>query len=345
MPEAKTVLVTGASGFIAKHICLKLLNAGYDVRGSLRSLARSREVVDAVKPYLTYDGDLDRRLTFVALDLANDAGWDEAMKGADILMHTASPFPLEQPKDADEVIRPAVDGTLRALKAARSAGVNRVVLTSSIAAITSRPLDAGRTQYDESDWTDPTDPATTPYVKSKTLAEQAAWDFVRDSEPEMALTVINPGFVLGPPLDTHFGTSLQVVQRVLRSQDPALPNFGFATVDVRDIAEMHVKALSRPESVGKRLIGADRFYWFVDMAKTLAAAYPERKITTRRAPNWLVKMLGLFDKSIRTIIPNLDRRQDVSNAQAKRILGIDFIDVEDSIRASADFLIGNDLVR
>ena len=345
MPQAKTVLVTGASGFIAKHICLKLLDAGYDVRGSLRSLARSREVVDAVAPYLTHDGDLDRRLTFVALDLGNDAGWDEAMEGVDVLMHTASPFPLEQPKNQDEIIRPAVDGTLRALKAAHKAGIGRVVLTSSVVAVAGGPLASGRTQYDESDWTDPNDPAATPYVKSKTLAERAAWDFVRDSAPEMALTVINPGFVLGPPLDEHFGTSMQVVQRVLRSQDPALPNFGFATVDVRDIAAMHVQALSTPDSVGKRLIGVSRFYWFVDMAKTLAAAYPERKITTRRAPNWLVRILALFDKPIRTILPNLDRRQDMSNAQAKQVLGSDFIDVEDSIRASADFLVSNNLVR
>ena len=345
MPQAKTVLVTGASGFIAKHICLKLLDAGYDVRGSLRSLARSREVVDAVAPHLTYDGDLDRRLTFVALDLGNDAGWDEAMEGVDVLMHTASPFPLEQPKNQDEIIRPAVDGTLRALKAAHKAGIGRVVLTSSVVAVAGGPLDPGRTQYDESDWTDPNDPAATPYVKSKTLAERAAWDFVRDSAPEMALTVINPGFVLGPPLDEHFGTSMRVVQRVLRSQDPALPNFGFATVDVRDIAAMHVQALSTPDSVDKRLIGVSRFYWFVDMAKTLAAAYPDRKITTRRAPNWLVRILALFDKPIRTILPNLDRRQDISNAQAKQVLGSDFIDVEDSIRASADFLVSNNLVR
>ena len=345
MPDAKTVLVTGASGFIAKHICLKLLNAGYDVRGSLRNPARGDEVVDAVKPHLIDERDLDRRLTFVALDLADDAGWNEAMKDVDALMHTASPFPLEQPRNEDEVIRPAVDGTLRALTAAHKAGVKRVVLTSSVVAIMNKTLEAGRTQYDETDWTDTTDPAATPYAKSKTLAERAAWDFVRDVAPEIELTVINPGFVIGPPLDRHFGTSLSVVQRVLRSQDPALPNFGFASVDVRDIAEMHVKALSTPASVGKRFIGANRFYWYVDMAKTLAAAYPEWKITTRRAPNWLVRLLGSFDKAVRTIIPNLDRRQDVSNAQAKQILGIDFIDVEDSLRASADFLLSNNLVK
>lgn len=345
MTEAKTVLLTGASGFIAKHICLKLLQAGHRVVGSARSDSRGQEVVAAIKPHLASVTDLDQRLRMVTLHLDDDAGWDEATGGVDVLMHTASPFPLEQPKDAQDVIRPAVDGTLRALRAAKSAGVKRVVLTSSTVAIVNRDLPPGKTAYDESDWSDVDYPTATPYVKSKTLAERAAWDFVEKEAPEIALTAINPGLVLGPPLDGHLGTSLQVVQRLLRSKDPALPNFGFASVDVRDIAEMHVRALSNDASIGQRIAGVNRFFWYIDMAKTLAATYPDRKITTRRAPNWLVRGLALVDKPIRTILADLDQKREVSNQRARDLLGMEFMDVEQGLRDAADYLIAHGLDR
>ena len=260
MSSAEHVLVTGASGFIAKHVVRELLDAGYRVRGSVRSAARRQEVADAVRPNLADPADLDNRLTCV--DLERDEGWDEAMEGVDVLMHTASPLPFEQPDNEEEIIRPAVDGTLRALKAAHRTGVKRVIMTSSSAAIANGELEPGREAHDERDWTDLSDPRATPYVKSKTLAERAAWDYVEKNAPEIGLTTINPVFVLGPPLDGTLGTSMKVVQRLLRAKDPMLPNFGFATVDVRDIAAMHVKALARPETVGRRLIvnGGENMY-------------------------------------------------------------------------------------
>jgi len=341
----QTVLVTGASGYIAKHIVHQLLDAGYAVVGTVRSLSRGEEATAAVRPHLASDADLDTRLRYVALDLSTDDGWSEAMEGIDILMHTASPFPLEQPKDEEEVIRPAVDGTLRALRAAKAAGIKRVVLTSSVASIMNKSLPDGRTEYTEEDWTDLNSPTSTPYVRSKTLAEQAAWDFVKDEAPELELTVINPAFVLGPPMDNHMGTSMKVVERVLSGKDPAVPNFGFPCVDVRDIATMHVRALSKPDSIGKRIGGAARFVWFLDMARILKAAYPDRKIATKRAPNWLVKFLSLFDKAIKSIVPILGREQRMSNQRARDILGIDFIDPEESVRLSADYLLKNGLVK
>lgn len=342
---AQTVLVTGASGYIAKHVVLQLLEAGYAVVGSVRSPGRGAEVTAAVKPHLSSDADLDARLRFVALDLSADDGWADAMDGVDVLMHTASPFPLEQPKNEDDVIRPAVDGTLRALRAAKDAGVNRVILTSSAASIISKDLGAGRAEFTEDDWTELTHPTATPYVKSKTLAEKAAWDFVGTDAPDMALTVINPSFVLGPPLDKNFGTSMQVIQRVLRGKDPAIPHFGFPCVDVRDIAAMHVKAVSTPESSGKRIIGSAQFMWFLDMAKIIARQHPDRKISTRRAPNWLVRFLSIFDKAIKSIVPILGKEQRVDNSRAKKVLGMKFINVEDSVRESAAYLVKHDLAK
>ena len=345
MTKQQTVLLTGSSGFIAKHIALNLLNAGYDVVGSVRSLSRGDEVRAAVAPHLNKGVDLDKNLRFVALDLGRDNGWDAAMEGIDVLMHTASPFPLKAPKDENELIRPAVDGTLRALRAAHKAGITRVVLTSSFAAIMRAKLPAGRTVFNESDWSDPKDPNIDAYSKSKTMAEQAAWAFARDMAPEMALTTINPTMVLGPPLDVHFGGSVEVVQRMLQAKDPMLPRFGLGCVDVRDIAEMHVRAISNPQSEGKRILGVHSFRWFNELTQALKTRFPDRKIVTRQAPNIMVKFLALFDSTIRGIVPDLGRRFDSSNDRAKEILGMEFISADDSVIATAEFLIDHNKVK
>ena len=344
MSAAKTVFVTGASGFIAKHIVLKLLNAGYHVTGSVRSLDRAAEIRDAVTPHLNDAGDLETRLGFAVLDLTSDQGWDAALSGADALIHTASPFPMVQPDDEEQVIRPAVDGALRALRAARSAGIGRVVMTSSSVAIAGTDLPVGRDAYREDDWTDVTRVGTTPYAKSKTLAEQAAWDFVQNQAPQIALTVINPVFVLGPPLDDNYGTSIGVVERLLRARDPMLPRIGFPTVDVRDVAEMHLRALTNEASIGKRIIAVDRFIWFHEMAKVLKAAYPDRRIVTRQAPNFAVRILAVFDKAVRSVVPTLGQRHEVSGARAREVMGMEFIDAGDAVRAAAAVLIDDGVV-
>jgi dihydroflavonol-4-reductase len=343
MPKKTTIMVTGASGYIAKHIVLKLLNAGYRVRGSVRSAHRAEDVRAALRNHLPANFDLDAVLTFVELDLNSDKGWSEALGGIDVLMHTASPFPTEQPDDEDDLIRPAVDGTLRALNAAVASGINRVVLTSSTAAVAYRDRLPENAAFNESHWTDINHPTCLSYAKSKTLAEKAAWDLIKTQAPSCHLTTINPALVLGPPLDMRYGTSLHILVRLLAATDPALPKLGLACIDVRDVAEMHVRAIDRQETFGKRIIGVSQSLWIRDIAMAIKAAHPERRIITRIAPDWLMKIAALFDRQIRSIVPNLSQKPNLDNNRAKALLDMDFIEVDQSILDTANFLIDNKL--
>ncbi|MEI8127140.1 MAG: NAD-dependent epimerase/dehydratase family protein [Actinomycetota bacterium] len=338
-----TVFLTGVTGYIAKHCCLTLLNQGYDVRASLRSLDRADEVRAAVTPHLTNPHDLDKRLTFVALDLTQDAGWSEALAGVDVLMHTASPFPIESPSSDDELIRPAVDGTLRALRAAHAAGVARVILTSSVAAIDGHG--APDVVVDESMWTDVESSATAAYSKSKTLAERAAWDFVKNEAPEMALTTINPVLVLGAPLDKNFGASVSIIELLLNRAYPMLPQLELGVVDVRDVATMHVAAITTEATKGERLIACAGAASFLELSKGLAEDFPSRSIITRQAPNALVWFLGIFDARLRSIRGGLGKPTRISSAKAQSLLGITFITPRVSTRETAAFLIDNGLLK
>lgn len=332
---AQTVLLTGISGFIAKHVAVKLLNAGYNVRGSLRNLARADEVRAALGPHLLPKVDLSN-LSFVALDLTSDEAWAGAMTGVSALIHIASPFPIEQPANTDDLIRPAVDGTLRALTAARAAGVMRVVLTSSTVALID-PLHRGL--MNETTWCDPEAPNTSAYTKSKTLAEAAAWAFA--SQQGMSLTVVNPGFVMGPPLDHHYGSSISVIARLLRGKDPMLPNIGFAVVDVRDVAEVHLRALQSPSSTGKRFPCVAGMMTLADMCKVLKRAYPKRRIATRNAPMFILRFMAKFDPQLRAFLREIGQSHTVSNYRTRTDLDMRFISSEGALRASADWLIAH----
>ena len=341
-----TVLLTGASGYIGKHITLQLLNQGYKVRASVRSLSKSAEVKNAVKPHLLDSSDLDSRLTFVELDLDKDSGWDAALTGIDVLMHTASPFPIASPKDENDLIRPAVDGTLRALKAAKSAGVNRVILTSSNAAVYGCDLPAGKSEYDETMWTDVNHPiGRVAYTKSKTLAEKAAWDFVSSQAPQIELTTINPVLVLGAPLDNNFGSSISVVERIMKGKDPMLPDLKFSIVDVRDVAQMHVQAIKNDATKGERILAASETYSFVGIAKYIKSIYPKSKIKTGKAPSALIKLLSLFDGEIKAVLPLLGKPMITSNKKAQKLLGIKFIPVEVTLKESAAYLVKNGFIK
>jgi dihydroflavonol-4-reductase len=330
----ETLLLTGISGFIAKHIAVKLLNAGYDVRGSLRKLDRADEVRAALAPHVTPEAMA--RLSFVTLDLEADAGWDQAMVGVSTLVHTASPFPIEQPKDEMVLIRPAVEGSLRALKAAKAAGVSRVVLTSSTVAV----IDTAVTRMqDETNWCNVDAPDASAYAKSKTLAERAAWDFA--AAEGLQLTTINPGFVLGAPLDRHYGSSTGVVRRMLRGKDPMVPLIDFPVVDVRDVAEMHLRAVQRPETAGSRFLAVAGTMTMPEMAKVLKLAFPARRVPTRIAPVWLLRLLGIFDAQIRSVVPFVGQMHPVNNARAREVMGMNFISPEGALRATGTWLLEN----
>ncbi len=341
-----TVLLTGASGYIGKHITLRLLSDGYAVKASVRNSAKADEVRAAMKAHLPVGFDLEGKLSFVELDLESDAGWDEAIRGVDVLIHSASPFPIASPKDESEVIRPAVEGTRRALSAANKAGVTRVILTSSVAAIYGTDLPAGKTEFDEDVWTDITHRVgRVTYTKSKTLAEKAAWDYIASDAPEIVLTTINPVLVVGAPLDRHFGSSVSVVERILNGKDPMLPDLSFSLVDVVDVAAMHVLAISTEAAKGQRLIASAGTRTFVQIAKAIKDAYPKRKVTTTQAPSILIRFLALFDGEIRAVLPTLGKHIGVSSAKAQKVLGITFIAPEKSLAQTAKYLIDNGFVK
>lgn len=332
------VLVTGASGFIAKHVVRSLLAAGFSVRGSLRDLGREKEVRDAVGSGAGTNGDRDQRLSFVPLDLAGDEGWSEALSGTDALVHTASPFPMDQPKDMQDLVGPAIEGTLRALRAADASGVRRAVITSSTAAVMYKSAPSFGEMFDENDWTD-TSSSISHYTRSKTLAERAAWEFVANRAPGMKLTAINPGLVLGAPLNGRFGTSVQVIQRLIASKDPAVPDVSFPIVDVEDVARAHAAALETPEAEGRRFIVSGGTMSMPEMARLIAELLPERRIVTRRAPDLLIRLIGLFDSSIATIRDDLGRRPLVSSAAAREVLGITFREPREAVARTVRYLV------
>ena len=340
------VLLTGSSGYIGKHITLRLLADGYEVRASVRSKSKAEEVRAAMVAHLPAGFDVDGKLSFVELDLESDDGWAAAIGGVDVLIHSASPFPIASPKDENELVRPAVEGTLRALKAAHSAGVKRVVLTSSVAAVYGNDLPAGKTEFDETMWTDVEHPVgRVAYTKSKTLAEQAAWKYNETEAPELELTTVNPVLVVGAPLDKHFGSSVSVVERILQAKDPMLPDISFSLVDVKDVAAMHVKAISIDASKGQRFIASAGSRTFVQIAKALKAALPGRKIVTAQAPSLMIRFLALFDGEIRAVLPTLGKHIGVNSSKATSVLGIYFISPEQSLVETANYLLDNKFVK
>ena len=320
------VFLTGASGFIAKHILRELLEHGYEVRASVRSDKRKAELQELFP---------DAQIEFTILDLNKDDGWTEAMMGCDVLMHTASPFPLGEPKDPMELIRPAVDGTKRAMNAAKAAGIKRVVLTSSNAAIykdASKPKSA---PSDESNWTSPEADFVMAYEASKTLAERAAWNFVAE-HPEMVLTTINPAAVFGPPMDGRFGTSLELVERLMSGKDPLAPPLVLGVVDVRDVAMLHVRAITLDAAKGERFSAAAGMMTFLDMANGLRAWDPSLKMARREAPVWLLRAMSIFMPELKGALKGIGRNLSVPGTKAEATFGFTFISANDALLAAAE---------
>ena len=339
-----TVLVTGGSGFIGSHVILQLLEAGHQVRTTVRSLKREADARAMLKQGGAEPGE---KLTFIAADLESSAGWPQAVAGCEYVLHVASPFPPGIPKTEDELIIPARDGAVRVLRAARDAGVKRVVLTSSFAAIGyGHPPQTA--PFDETSWTDPQGADVLPYVKSKALAERAAWDFVLKDAPDLELSVINPVGVFGPVLGPDYSTSILIVQRLMDGAVPGCPRLNFGAVDVRDVADLHLRAMTHPAAKGERFLAvAGDFLSMRDIAKILkrrlgAAA---RRVPTWQLPNFIVRLAALRDPAVRQILPELGKFKNASGEKARRVLGWAPRSNEEAIVATAESLLRLGLLR
>lgn len=338
----KIILLTGISGFIAKHCAVEMLRAGYRVRGTVRDLSKA----DKVRATLAKHCDVSK-LEFVAADLMADAGWDEAARGVYGVLHVASPFIIAEPKDENELIRPAVDGTMRVLKAAIAAGAKRFVQTSSIAAIMAGHGYARTKAFTEDDWTVLDGPDVSAYQKSKTLAERVARDYLAETKADIHYASVNPGFVLGPLLDSDYGASASVIQMFMKGKYPGCPALSFPCVDVRDIGKMHRLALETSEPSGGRYVGVSESAWFVDMTRAIKAklsAADTRKVPTKQLPNFVIKLIALVDKSARAIVPELGRQVEMDNSRTSKALAMEFIPVRESAPAMAQSLVDNALV-
>ncbi len=315
--ETKTVLVTGGSGFLGGWCIAELLLRGYRVRTTVRDLSREAEVHAGVGAQVATDD----RLEFFAADLGADEGWGRAVEGCDYVLHVASPFPPAQPKDPDELIVPARDGTLRVLRASLDAGVDRVVVTSSVAAV-GGSVSHSSVPLTEEDWTDADNPKLTPYTRSKTIAERAAWDLVKEREETEKLAVVNPGAILGPMLSDSRSFSLELIERLLKGM-PGTPRLGYSIVDVRDVADLQIKAMTAPEASGERFIAVGEFRWMSEVAavlrERLGAAAP--KVPRRSVPDLVVRGMAIFDPSVRSIVGQLGRKVEMSSEKAKSLLG------------------------
>ncbi|TPL03344.1 MULTISPECIES: aldehyde reductase [unclassified Mesorhizobium] len=332
------VLVTGGSGFLGAHCILSLLNAGYRVRAAVRSAKREADVLAMLKVGGVEPGDA---LSFAYADLMSDKGWPEAVAGCRYVLHVASPFPPGVPKHEDDLIVPAREGALRVLRAARDAGVERVVLTSSFAAVGYGQVPVPGRPFTEENWTDLSQKVGA-YVKSKTLAERAAWDFVDREGRSLELAVVNPVGIFGPVLGPDHSTSTDFIRRLMDGEMPGLPRMVFGVVDVRDVADLHLRAMTNPTAKGERFLAiSGDFMMMLEIARTLKARLGNAgsRITTRALPDWLVRIVGLFDGQAAQIVTELGKQRNATSAKAVRLLGWTPRSREDALVATAESLI------
>lgn len=336
------VLVTGGSGFIAQHCILALLNAGYRVRTTLRALSRKAEVLSNLKSGGAEPGD---RLSFVKADLTADAGWAEAAAGCTYVIHGASPTPSGDQVREEDWVRPAVDGNLRVLRAARDAGVKRVVLTSAFGAVGVGHERSYRRPFDETDWSELTGNVA-PYQRSKTLAERTSWDFIAREGNGMELAAVNPTTVLGPALGPDYSHSIRLIKNLLEGQ-PGCPKINTCIVDVRDVADLHLRAMTDPAGSGQRFLAASgESLWLVEIARLLKEGFggAASRVSTRVLPNWFVRIAALANPAMKGIVPMLGVDMNASADKAKRLLGWAPRSREEAITATAESLLRLGLV-
>jgi dihydroflavonol-4-reductase len=315
---SKTVLVTGGTGFLGGWTIVELLKRGYCVRTTVRSLDKAQ----TVRTRISAEVDPGDRLFFAAADLTRDAAWDAAVMDCDYVLHVAAPVGVSAPRDPNELIVPTRDGALRVLDAACRAGVQRVVLTSAIEACRP-PLTSPDSVTDESRWTDTNEARLGPYRLAKTLAERAAWDFMATQSGPTTLTTILPSAILGPVLSTENLHSVQLITRLLAGNMPGIPRWGFCVADVRDVVDLHIRAMTAPEAAGERFIATSDWMWMADVAGILRSALgaSAKKVPTRELPDFMVRTVALFDPSAQFITPFLGRKYVFSSAKAQAVLG------------------------
>ncbi len=333
---AKTILVTGITGYIGLHCARELLEHGYHVRGTLRDARRSEKTRKTLEKAVP---GCSSSLSFIEADLQDDKGWTEAVTACDGILHVASPFPMRQPRNENDLIIPAREGTLRVLRAAAKLGVHRVVLTSSMVSVYQGNTDIDRPLTGD-DWSRIDQKGVNAYAKSKTIAEKAAWDFVNGPDGRgIDITAINPGLVLGPALNDEFGTSLDLIKQMITGAIPASPPIMIALVDVRDVAVAHRLALEKPDAIGKRFLLPPYSLWFKDLAAVVKKHYPEYKAPTKELPPWLVRLMANIKPELKGILNELGHEMQVDNSPAREILGLDYHSLDDMIVASVETLI------
>ena len=336
---AGTALVSGGSGYIAGFLIRQLIENGWTVKTTVRSLNRE----DAVRGWLNTDNG---RLHFFAADLENDAGWAEAMAGCSHVAHVASPFPLDVPKHADELVVPAREGALRALRFAKGAGVRRFVLTSSMAAI-AYGHGKGGGLYGEADWSNLENPDVMPYPRSKTVAERAARDWIAAEGGDMEFASVNPAAVFGPLLSDDLSTSIELVKQLLEGKVPMCPDIGFGIIDVRDVADLHYRALTAPDIRNERYVCSGPFLKMIDVANILTANLGDkaRKVPKRKMPDWLLKLFALVRPELKQLVAELGNIRGGDSSHAMRALGWTMRTPEEAILATAHSLIDRGIVK
>ena len=345
MKNQETVLVTGGSGFIATHCIIKLLAEGYRVKATVRDLSRTDELENILqKANQRFVNDSSDEIEWVLANLSSDEGWDDAVTGCEYVLHIASPITTSVDVSDNEMIIPARDGTIRVMKAASKAGVKRVVLTSSVSAILGGTNK--KEAYDEGDWTDVNASGVSAYAKSKTIAERAAWDFVDNDPSGLELTSVNPSVVFGPVLEQDYGTSVALIASLLNGEIPIAFDIGLGVVDVRDVADMNLLAMTKPEAAGERFICSESSLRMIEIAHILKKHLPKfsSRLPSRVAPNVLVKFAALFNSRLKSIAPDLGRRRMIKNTKAKELLGWSTRPAKEAIESAADSLLWYDIV-
>ena len=329
---ADRVLVTGLSGYIGSHVTEKLIEQGFEVRGTVRALGKGQRILKA----LSDKGVDTSKIDLVQANLASDEGWKGAVEGCRYIQHIASPFPFDAPRDREALVPEARAGAMRVIEQGLAAGAERIVMTSSMVSMMGQPGRGDYMSVKEDDWSDPDWKPLTAYPVSKTRAERAAWDYVEAHGMKERLTTVCPGLVLGPDPYDNGGASLDIIEAMFKGDFPRVPKIAYPIVDVRDCAAIHVAAMTAPNAGGRRLMAASKTLWFSDIAKVLREAYPNAgKLPKGEFPNWMVKAVGFFDDRVKGVIPDLGTFHDADNAYVTNLTQVKPRPVEESILAAA----------